>query len=303
MPISIDSGIEQDSRVGYNLVDVFLQLVSSNGLTAKQNDDKSIVINGTATGNYSIFVDINITDILEDGETYTFTSNNNTGELKYIYSQIAMRGIDGTIGYLSVTNKCKTFKVDKSKHNRYMFQVQTGIVTGMTFNNYVEQVMLLKGSYTADTLPPYEQYGAMPSLSFPSEVKGVGNEEEINILENKLTTKTNGGVTFTKNKDGSVSYDGISTGSYSLCYADLSMENIFEEVYACAKEYGNECMFKKAVSEKELKRRKIKTYKQFIEEKRYTLKFIEHYEGIMTLHHLKHVEEGRRNNKRKWGNS
>ena len=59
-----------------------------------------------------------------------------------------------------------------------------------------------------------------------------------------------------------------------------------------AKEYGNECMFKKAVSEKELKRRKIKTYKQFIEEKRYTLKFIEHYEGIMTLHHLKHVEEG-----------
>lgn len=60
-----------------------------------------------------------------------------------------------------------------------------------------------------------------------------------------------------------------------------------------AKEYGNECMFKKAGIEKRIQRIKgIKTYRQFIEEKRYTLKFIEHYEGIMTLHHLKHVSEG-----------
>ena len=59
-------------------------------------------------------------------------------------------------------------------------------------------------------------------------------------------------------------------------------------------EYGKSCMFKKAGCEKKIERIKgIKTYKQFKEEKRYTLKFIEHYEGIMTLHHLKHVVEGR----------
>lgn len=58
-------------------------------------------------------------------------------------------------------------------------------------------------------------------------------------------------------------------------------------------EYGNDCMFKKAGIEKKIERiRGMKTYKQFKEEKRYTLKFIEHYEGQMTLHHLKHVEEG-----------
>ena len=67
-------------------------------------------------------------------------------------------------------------------------------------------------------------------------------------------------------------------------------------------EYGKGCMFKKAVDEKELKRRGIKTYRQFIEEKRYSLKFIEHYEGIMTVHHLKYVMERRRNNKRKYSN-
>ena len=60
-----------------------------------------------------------------------------------------------------------------------------------------------------------------------------------------------------------------------------------------AKEYGNECMFKKSGIENKIERIKgIKTYKQFIEEKIYTLKFIEHYEGIMTLHHLKHVKDG-----------
>lgn len=69
-------------------------------------------------------------------------------------------------------------------------------------------------------------------------------------------------------------------------------------------EYGTGCMFKKAGCEQKIKRIKgIKTYRQFIEEKKYTLKFIEHYEGQMTLHHLKHVEEGRRNYKREWSNS
>lgn len=58
-------------------------------------------------------------------------------------------------------------------------------------------------------------------------------------------------------------------------------------------EYGTECMLKKAVSEKELRKRKIKTYRQFVKEKQYTRKFIRKYEGIKTLHHLKHISEGR----------
>ncbi len=59
-------------------------------------------------------------------------------------------------------------------------------------------------------------------------------------------------------------------------------------------EYGEGCMFKKAGCD--TKERTIKTYRQFIEEKRYSLKFIERYEGIMTVHHLKHVKERGRDN-------
>ena len=54
-------------------------------------------------------------------------------------------------------------------------------------------------------------------------------------------------------------------------------------------------MFKKAGIEQKIEQKKtIKTYKKFLEEKRYTGKKIKHYEEIMTMHHLRHrSEEGK----------
>lgn len=43
--------------------------------------------------------------------------------------------------------------------------------SGFEFN----QIMLLEGTYTLDNLPPFEEYGAMPSLDYPSEVEAVGD--------------------------------------------------------------------------------------------------------------------------------
>ena len=59
------------------------------------------------------------------------------------------------------------------------------------------------------------------------------------------------------------------------------------------KKYGKGCMFKKAKVEEKIENIKtIKTYKRFIEEKRYTGKIIQIYEKQMNLHHLKHKFEG-----------
>ena len=59
--------------------------------------------------------------------------------------------------------------------------------------------------------------------------------------------------------------------------------------------YGKGCMFKKAGIERRIEKlKRIKTYKRFLEEKKYTKKKIKHYEGIMTYHHLVHKSEGRR---------
>lgn len=57
--------------------------------------------------------------------------------------------------------------------------------------------------------------------------------------------------------------------------------------------YGKGCMFKKAKVEEKIESIKtIKTYKKFIEEKKYTGKIIQIYERQMNLHHLKHKFEG-----------
>ena len=53
--------------------------------------------------------------------------------------------------------------------------------------------MVLEGTYTADTLPPYEPYGAMPSPDYPSEIVTVGQNVNIfNILDYTATLKYTG---------------------------------------------------------------------------------------------------------------
>lgn len=57
--------------------------------------------------------------------------------------------------------------------------------------------------------------------------------------------------------------------------------------------YGKGCMFQKAKIEKRIEEiGGIKTYKQFKEQHRFTLKRERVFENMMTLHHLKHLSEG-----------
>lgn len=61
--------------------------------------------------------------------------------------------------------------------------------------------------------------------------------------------------------------------------------------------YGKECMFKRAKIEERVEQlRTIKTYKKFLEEKRYTGKKLRRLENNMTFHHLKHRSEGGKTN-------
>lgn len=57
--------------------------------------------------------------------------------------------------------------------------------------------------------------------------------------------------------------------------------------------YGKGCMFQRAyIAERIEQIGGIKTYKQYIQEHKYTLKKIKQLESTMTLHHLKHRSEG-----------
>ena len=57
--------------------------------------------------------------------------------------------------------------------------------------------------------------------------------------------------------------------------------------------YGKGCMFQKAlIAERIEAMGGIKTYKEYIQEHKYTLKKIKKLESTMTLHHIKHRSEG-----------
>lgn len=54
-----------------------------------------------------------------------------------------------------------------------------------------KNIMLLKGTYTVDNIPAYEQYGASPSVDYPSEIETVGSNVNLFDGELELGTLTN----------------------------------------------------------------------------------------------------------------
>lgn len=63
----------------------------------------------------------------------------------------------------------------------YMSNIYITISGNMKLNNETFEIMVLEGEYTAQTAPEYEDYGAMPSLEFPSETQAVG--QDVNIFD------------------------------------------------------------------------------------------------------------------------
>ena len=67
------------------------------------------------------------------------------------------------------------------------------------------------------------------------------------------------------------------------------------------KKYGKGCTFEKADIEEQIdelnktKKRKIKKYKKYKEERHYTSKKIQQLEELISVHHLVHRSERRRN--------
>lgn len=91
----------------------------------------------------------------------------------------------------------------------------------------VTEIMLNKG----DQALPYEPYSggyASPSPEYPQPIESIGDDGSVDVgvygkslLENKATSKTINGVTFTVNDDGSVTVNGTET-SGSSTYITIS---------------------------------------------------------------------------------
>lgn len=185
-------GAEQETREGYNLGKYNVGTKTVNGVTFTHNEDDSMTINGTPTG--YIWFDMSDGVLLKAG-TYTFAIeyyNLASGDDQV---QVINKTLDKTIKSLYATNTVQSNKkvVEFTLEEDAVCMLRYYCRRDDTINNQKLYAMILNGSYTVDTLPPYEPYGAMPSPDYPSEIVTVGQNGSVEIkVDNGLeTTDTN----------------------------------------------------------------------------------------------------------------
>lgn len=220
--VSIESTLDditQQTREGYNLLDYSsIGTKTVGGITISYSEDGYLTANGTQKTNWTNFFYKDITNILEDGKTYTlWTENKNKNLYDTSYTlQVSITGIGdvSNINYfISLGNK--TFTVDKSKYSKYIISIQMADKM-LTLNDDKNRFMLYEGIEEK----PYEEYGASPSLDYPSEFENVVTAQNIqvlkkNILNTNSINKTVGGVAINSKSDGGIHFSGTPTSTWS----------------------------------------------------------------------------------------
>lgn len=164
---------EQETREGYNMYDYSKDVMpSGNGLTIDFDEKTAyLIISGTPSSDYQYITKRqDITNKLENGETYTlYAENITTG----VYVQIT-KSKDGSSEYIVPKNNTITFVADTSY--KYELDIQTSTVasTGQ-LNNYKTRYMLYKGTESKE----FQLAGASPSINYPSKVQCLGSNKNL----------------------------------------------------------------------------------------------------------------------------
>ena len=205
---------KQETREGYNYLDV-ANLIAQGCTITWENDILTISSNDVAYANG--YIDI----------THLF--KNNSGKQLYFDYEAISATITGAsslvqliIGYNDGTSTSyqELVRADYGKRP-YTIPADTSNIKSCRVciysNNYAE----LNGEQTTTITKPilqfetetkeYEQYGASPSVEHEAPIESVG--DNINYLPYpfKDTTKTENGVTFTDNGDGTINIQGTAT--------------------------------------------------------------------------------------------
>lgn len=190
----IRGGHKQERRKGYNIINTkLLTQINTKGIDRIINDDGSLTIKGTATAESNIQVLASEEEKLKEGN-YTFVCYGLAAD--YYVNIYYVGNVYG--------ENIRSFSTDGTKNIKMILTIPEGKTV-----NFKIYPFLIKGTYTKETIPTYEQYGVSPSPDYPSEVETVGSN--VNLLENKAISQTINGVTFTVNKDGSIMANGIAT--------------------------------------------------------------------------------------------
>lgn len=167
--IEIGGNHQQDTREGYNFLDLSnFSTQTKNGVTATKNEDGSIKLVGTNSGDT---FNINLSTI--NGEIGDYIASGVMGGSRETYFLGIVK--PGVKTFAEVTNGSSNFSLTEET----TIAANIYIIKGVTINTTIYP-MMIKGTENK----PYEQYGASPSLDFPSELKAVG--DDINILNDTI---------------------------------------------------------------------------------------------------------------------
>ena len=197
--IMLEGESQQATRSGKNLLDNTATTKISNGITFTVNSDKTVNVNGTNDTSANSSLIINRYD-LSPG-TYILNGCPSGGAINTYRLAIQETGSYSILGSIDIGNGSREFTIDTTTS----VQIAIFIQKGLTINNLLFKPMLREATIADDT---YEQYGASPSPDYRSKIENLEGE---NICPSLNTTRTINGVTFTKNKDGSITMNGTAT--------------------------------------------------------------------------------------------
>lgn len=184
-----------------------------NGVTFTVNNDGTIIANGTATEN-AIFVFHNFDFSLSAG-TYTISGLENGGADTYCL-QISR---DNYTESWNLYND----NIQINLENTSSMLLQFVVYKGATVNNLVFKPMLNEGS----TALPYMPYFSGLKNAFFKEIVSTGR----NLIPYPYadgTSKTENGITWNVNEDGTIKADGFVTGYSSFVLSDkISLSGAF----------------------------------------------------------------------------
>lgn len=203
---------------------------SSNGVNISQNQDGTMTLNGTATATYINFT--NLSDAMNQVHKYLLCLKilNNPDNVSFHYGWLN-RGVN--TGIISNGESCSICNQTETMTQGGKYTGLAGFETGTVFNNVKVAVMVmdLTQMFGAGNEPAtVAEFRAMfPDDYYPynaGELKSVvpmsvetSTAERFQLLDkSKFTaTTTINGVTFTNNGDGTITYNGTTTGAnYTL---------------------------------------------------------------------------------------
>ena len=171
--IEIGGNHQQDTREGYNQFKITSTSTKSAGITITKVDESSVSYQGTTTGLFThILVEYDGNGLEITKQMYLKAFGNLTNA---ILSVKLIKNGKTESSYVRVSPDLILSAGDVLQQI-YVQQQNTGILVSGTLQ------VLLTDYENNDK--PYEQYGASPSLDFPSELKAVG--DDINILNDTI---------------------------------------------------------------------------------------------------------------------